>query len=218
MDKTLGGRPQPPGAAWGLGARPDTDLAVIVRTLRCNIEDLAKWHPWFFVEPQVVACAAVLARYGHPPASIEVDCINVTSRWLGAAAQFRLEVSWSPETANKAERFRATVQAKPLVEMAATALSLVIAHHILRLGQLDVTKYGDRTDFRSTQLSCMLEVSGTETPGELARRHRMKVAQALGNPFGWDAYIVICAFSPRGHRIRLSFHSVEEPADDEAPG
>jgi hypothetical protein len=115
-------------------------------------------------------------------------------------------VSWSPETADKAERLRATVQAKPLVEMAATALALVIAHHVIRLGQLDVTNYGDRTDFRSTLISCMLEVSGTANRTELARRHRKKVAQAVANPFGWDAYVVVCAFSPQGHRIRLSFH------------
>src|ERR1035438_4679284 len=54
---------------------------------------------------------------------------------------------------------------------------LAIAHHVVRLGQLDVTNYGDRTDFRSTQISCMLEVSGTAIRSELARRHRKKVAQ-----------------------------------------
>jgi len=63
-----------------------------------------------------------------------------------------------------------------------------------------------------------LEVSGTETRGELARRHRKKVAQALRNPLGWDAYVVVCAFSSEGHRIRLSFHHVQELADDETPG
>jgi hypothetical protein len=197
---------------------PDADHAVLVRTLRCNIEDLASWHPWFFLEPHVVACAAVLAHYGRPPVFLDVDCVNVKSTWLGDAAKFRLEVSWMPETAEKAERLRATVQAKPLVEMAATALALVIAHHVVRLGQLDVTNYGDRTDFRSTRISCMLEVSGTATRSELARRHRQKVAQALRNPLGWDAYVVVCAFSSEGHRIRLSFHSVEELADDETPG
>jgi hypothetical protein len=99
-----------------------------------------------------------------------------------------------------------------------TALALVIAHHVLRLGQLDVTNYGDRTDFRSTQISCMLEISGTATRGELARRHRKKVAQALRNPLSWDAYVVVCAFSSQGHRICISFHTVEEPANAETRG
>jgi hypothetical protein len=195
----------------------DADLAVTVRTLRVNIEGLARWHPWFFLEPQIVACVAVLARYGGPPAFLDVDCFNVKSTWLGDAAQFRLEIFWLPKTADKAERLRATVQSKPLVEMAATALALVIAHHVVRLGQLDVTDYGDRTDFRSIRESCMLEVSGTATRSELASRHRKKVAQAVGNPLGWDAYVVVCAFSSRSHRIRFSFHSVQEPADDETP-
>ncbi len=146
--------------------------------------------------------------------STEVDCFNIKSRWLGDAAQFRLGVSWSPETANKAERLRATVQARPVVELAATALALVIAHHVVDLGQLDVTNYGDRTDFRSTRISCMLEVSGTTVQSQLTRRHREKVAQAIGNPLGWDTYVVVCVFSAQGHRIRFSFHSVQERVDD----
>jgi hypothetical protein len=178
---------------------------MMARILRCNIEDLAKWHPWFFLEPQVVACVAVLGHYGVAPAVLDVECLNVDSAWLGEIKDFRLEISWLSETADKAKRLRATVQTKPLVEMAATALALVLSHQVVRLGQLDVTSYGDRTDFRSTQISCMLEVSGTQTPRELDRRHRQKVQQALRNPLRWDAYVVVCAFSSRGHRIRLSF-------------
>jgi hypothetical protein len=44
----------------------------------------------------------------------------------------------------------------------------------------------------------VLEVSGTQNPDELARRHRDKVAQAQDNPFGWGACVVICAFSVAG--------------------
>ena len=190
-----------------------------VRTLRCNIEDLHKWHPWFFLEPQIVACVAVLARYGHPPAVFDVDCLNIGSMWLGDTAN---DSYWKfpglPSTAEKAERLRATVQTRPLVEMAATALALAIIHHVLRLGQLDVTRYGDRTDYRSTRVSCMLEFSGTENLSELARRHRQKVAQASLNPLGWDAYVIVSAFSPVGHRIRFSFHRVQETANEEASG
>ena len=56
----------------------------------------------------------------------------------------------------------------------------------------------------------MLEVSGTEIPAELGRRHREKVAQALGNPFGYEAYVVVCAYSAEGHRIRFTRHPLEE--------
>ena len=181
--------------------------------LRCQIEDLAKLHPWLFLEPHIVACAAVLLEYGESPAVFHVSCSDVESARLGGATEFNLTVAWSAKTAEKAERLRATVQSKPLVEMASTALALVLAHHVIRLGQLDVTNYGDRTDFRSLKDSCMLEISGTETFGELSRRHREKVAQAMANPLGWDVYVVVCAFSGKGHRIRFSFHQAKEAAN-----
>ena len=41
---------------------------------------------------------------------------------------------------------------------------------------------------------------------EPTRRHREKVAQALENPFGLDAYVVVCAFSTFGYSIRFSYH------------
>jgi hypothetical protein len=72
------------------------------------------------------------------------------------------------------------------------------------LGQLDVTSYGERADYRSVSTSTVVEISGTETLAELERRHREKTAQALANPFGWDACVVVCAFSSEGHRIRFS--------------
>ena len=56
----------------------------------------------------------------------------------------------------------------------------------------------------------VLEISGTETSSELTRRHQEKIAQALENPFGFDAYIVVCAFSKTGHQIRFSYHRWEE--------
>jgi hypothetical protein len=188
------------------------------RNWQCKIEDLAEWHPWFFLEPQIVACVAVLAGYGQPPATLDVDCLNISSPWLDDASQFRLEVSWSADTLEKALRLRATVQSRPSVEMAATAWALAIVHHVLQVGQLDVTRHGDRTDYRSTRISCMLEVSGTEVPSELARRHRQKIAQASLNPLGWGAYVIVCAFSSAGHRIRFSSHRVKETANEEANG
>lgn len=103
-----------------------------LRTLRCAIERIAEWHPRLFLEPHIVACAAVLDCYSDSPGKLE----------------------------------KATV----------------------------------------------LEISGTETLSELGRRHREKVVQAMANPFGWDACVVVCAFSARGHRIRFTRHRLEEPA------
>ena len=130
--------------------------------------------------------------------------------------QFRLEVSWMPKTADKAERLRATGSGQTRRRNGSDSVLRAgdSAHHILHLGQLDVTNYGDRTDFRSTGIPCMLEVSGTATHSQLPRRHRQKFA-AMANPLGWDVYVVVCVFSSQGHRIRLSFHCVQEPADDQ---
>ena len=193
-------------------------------TFQCAIEQIADWYPRLFLEPHIVACVAVMNPYSAPPAVFEVECLNIASEWLGQATQFRLEVSWLNETARKAERLRLTMQAKPLVEMAATALALILTHQVVNLGQLDVMNYGDRADYRSLDVPGVLEISGTEVPSELARRHREKVAVegvvsthrtlALANPLGLDAYIVVCAFSENGHRIRFSYHRWKESQDE----
>jgi hypothetical protein len=189
-----------------------------VRLLRCAIEQIVDWHPHLFVEPHVAAFVAVASRYSPSPALFDVACENVTSRRLGKATGFRLEVSWHSDTAEKAERLRATMQAGPLVELAAVAVALVLVRRVVPLGQLDVTGYGARADYRGKKRRLVLEISGTEVPGEIGRRHRERVAQARDNPFGWDAYVVICAFSVEGHRIRFSKHPGKEADDGERQG
>jgi hypothetical protein len=163
-----------------------------------------------FVEPHIVAFVAVANHYSRSPARFDATCDNVRSRWLGKATEFRLEVSWHPDTAEKAERLRTTMQSGPLVELAAVALALILARRVVPLGRLDVTDYGARADYRTRKRRLVLEISGTEAPAEFERRHREKVTQARNNPFGWDAYVVVCGFSSSGHRIRFSKHSVME--------
>jgi hypothetical protein len=180
------------------------------RLLRCAIEQVADWHPNLFVEPHVVAFVAVAGRYTRSPARFDVECGNIASRWLGKATQCRLEVSWEDHTEEKAKRLRATMQSGPLVELASVALALTLAKRVLPLGRLDVTDYGDRADYRARRRKTVLEISGTEVPAELGRRHREKVAQARDNPFQWDACVVVCAFSAAGHRIRFTGHPFEE--------
>ena len=141
----------------------------------------------------------------------DVACEGVTSRWLRKDSAFKLEISWQDETAAKAGRLLATMQQKPVVEMASIALAFILARRVLALGQLDLNEYGERADYRSPSAECVLEVSGTEDISELGRRHREKVAQALHNTYGWGACVVVCAFSAKGHRIRISRHGpVEE--------
>jgi hypothetical protein len=139
-----------------------------------------------FVEPHAVAFVAVAGQHSSSPARFDVECRNVVSRWLGRAAECRLEVSWQDATAEKAARLRATMQAGPLVELATVALALILGNRVVPLGPLFVTDYGDRADYRARRRKAVLEISGTEVPGELERRHREKVVQAMDNPFAWD--------------------------------
>src|SRR5947209_8222498 len=142
------------------------------RLLRCAIEQVADWHSHLFVEPHLVAFVAVANHYSRSPALFDVTCDNVTSRWLGKAADFRLEVSWHNDTAEKAQRLRATMQAGPLVELASVALALILARRVMPLGPLDVTQVGARADYRARKRKLVLEVSGTEVAAEFERRHR----------------------------------------------
>src|SRR4051812_9625151 len=114
-----------------------------LRTLRCAVEDLERWYPRLFLEPHSVACVAVMGRYSDSPATFEVACEGITSRWLGQNSACRLKVSWGEETATKAGRLLATMQQKPVVEMASIALAFILARRLLGLGQLDLNDYGE---------------------------------------------------------------------------
>jgi hypothetical protein len=127
---------------------------------------------------------AVAEQYSGSPARGNVECANITSRWLGTAAGCRIEASWHRDTAEKAKRMRATTQSGPLVELASIAVAFILVRQVLPLGRLDVTDYGGRADFRARKRRMVLEVSGTEVLAELTRRHREKIAQARDNPFG----------------------------------
>src|SRR5579883_1734733 len=57
------------------------------RFLGCRIEQIASWHPRFFLQPRIVACVAVMRRYSGPPAAFRVECINIRRVvWLGNLA------------------------------------------------------------------------------------------------------------------------------------
>jgi hypothetical protein len=188
------------------------------RLLRCAIEEVADWHTHLYVEPYMIAFVAVAGQYSASPALFDVECGNITSRWLGKSTECRLEVSWRDDTAEKAARLRATMQASPLMELASVALALILGNRVVPLGRLLVTDHGGRADYSSRKRKAVLEVSGTGVPAELGYRHREKVAQARGNPFGWEAYVVICAFSTGGHRIRFTRHPFEEIQHGEGKG
>jgi hypothetical protein len=188
------------------------------RTLRCTIEDVADWYPQLFLDPYIVACVTAMSQYSDSPAAFEVNCEGIESRWLAEVERFQLQVSWTQTTVEKAERLRATMPAKEVVELVSVALGFVLARQVLGLRQLVVTNRGESADYRAPTASWVLEVSGTEILSELGRRHREKVAQALQNPFNWGAYVIVCGFATSRHRIRFSGHDWEESADVEDKG
>jgi hypothetical protein len=163
-----------------------------------------------------VAFVAVTGQYSVSPASFLVECEDIKSRWLGKAQELTLEVSWTEETIDKAERLRTTMPSRFLVELAAVAVALILVHRVVSLGILNVMEEGGRADYRSTRVRRVLEISGTESLAELGRRHRQKVTQALANPFRWDTYVVVCAFCGERHCVRFSGHRWEESRHAEA--
>jgi hypothetical protein len=64
------------------------DEGMLLRTLRCAIENLDDWYPHLFLEAHGVACVAVLSRYSGSPAMVEVACEGISSRWLRQDSAF----------------------------------------------------------------------------------------------------------------------------------
>jgi hypothetical protein len=186
--------------------------------LQFAIEEISDLHSNLFLEPHVVAFVAVATQYSSSPARFQVECGNLVSRWLGKNTECLVDVTWQKDTAEKAQRLRGTMQSGQLVELASVGLAMILAHRVVPLGQLDVTDYGGRADYRARKRKVVLEVSGTEDFSELNRRHRQKVLQAGINPFGWDAYVVVCTFAAAGHRIRFSKHPFLEAEHGEGEG
>jgi hypothetical protein len=73
---------------------------------------------------------------------------------------------------------------------------------------MEVSEMGTRADYWINNKQYLIEISGTETEGELFRRHRDKVKQLLDNPDGKDGYVVVVCFS--SEHILFSFHRQEE--------
>jgi hypothetical protein len=187
-----------------------------MRTFEWAIEEIIAAHPNLYLEHCAVMAVALMSQQSTSPVEFSVECEGLKIPALSGETTFLLRVSWTEETAHKAHRAWHTEQLKSIVERAAVALAALLVAKLLSDGKMRVTKEGERADYWLPQLRCALEVSGTENPRELRRRHREKIAQMLENPLGWDGYVVVSCFSASQRVILWSYHDQEEKGNDAA--
>ncbi len=184
-----------------------------VPTFEWAIEDIIAAHPDLYLEHCAVMAVALMMRLSASPCRFTVECEGFSPPALRGATRFFVRVSWTEQTALKAQRVWQTEQPKPIVERAAVALAALLFAGLVPEGQMRVTREGERADYWLPRLQCVLEVSGTEHPGELTRRCREKAVQALANPLRWNAYAVVCCLTAPQSMIRWSYHQQEVEVD-----
>ncbi len=178
-----------------------------MQTFEWAIEDIVAAHPNLYLEHCMVMAAALMSQHTTSPCEFTLACEGFRPPTRGEGTTCLLRVSWTRQTLLKAQRVRHTEQSKSLVERAAVALAALVFAKLVPEGHMQVTKVGDRADYWLPSLQCALEVSGTETPRVLSRRHREKVAQVLRNPLQWNGYVMVCCFAPQRRHVRWSYHT-----------
>lgn len=180
-----------------------------MQTFEWAIEDIVAAHPDLYLEHCAVMAVALMSQQSASPCEFAVECEGFALPVLGDETRFLLRVSWSEQTALKAQRVWHTEQPKSIVERAAVALTSLLFAKLIPDGKMRVTREGDHADYWLPQARCALEVSGTENPRLLLRRHREKIAQVLSNPLGWSGYVVVSCFSASQRVILWSYHKQE---------
>jgi hypothetical protein len=183
-----------------------------MRTFQWAIEDIMEAHPGLYLDHFAVM-VALMSRVSEMPCEFVVECEGFNLADLEGETQFLMQVSWDARTALDAERVSRAEQPKPIVERAAVALAALAFARLIPGGRLRVTRQGDCADYWLPRLRTALEVSGTEHPREVRRRHREKSAQVLDNPRRWNGYVFVCCFSDASRLIRWSYHTQEERGD-----
>ena len=179
-------------------------------TLTWDIEDIITAHPDLYLEHCAAMAVAIMEGISSSPCEFGLECIGFRPPAFRKEDQFRVEVAWTEETAMRAGRVRRTEQTTPILERAAVALAALAFGHLMRNGQMRVTRQGERADYWLPRLRCALEVTGTSNPREFKRRCREKAAQVLANPRQWDGYVFACCLHRRRPRLHWSYHEQEE--------
>jgi len=180
-----------------------------MRTFEWAIEDIVAAYPDLNLD-HIAAMAVALMKGDGPPCSFVVHVDGLDLRELAGETRFVLNVTWSPQIQDAAERMERTEQRTPLVERAAIGLAVLLLSHFVFDSELEVFKQKDRADFRLPKRNQAVEISGTERAQELPRRVREKRRQVLQNAFGLDGHVIVCCFEPGRRVIQWSYYTQPE--------
>ena len=170
-----------------------------------NLSSMATNHPRisaarYYEEP----AALLLNESRQSPVSVRVDC-SANERRKHHGEHFDLEIQFDPSS-YEFEKLRSTLQRHRIVEHGAVGLALIFLPHIADGEVTHVNKRSEKTDFDVDWGRYVLEVSGTEDPARLRRRHGEKIAQASANPRGKSFFVAVSCFGDL--TAVFSFHEV----------
>lgn len=74
-----------------------------VQTFEWPIEDILPAHPHLYLEHCAAMAAAVMSRGSGSPYELEVECRGFSPPAVGGDTRFRVRVSWTEETAARAQ-------------------------------------------------------------------------------------------------------------------
>ena len=146
----------------------------MMQALDAAIEEIIAGHPNLYLEHCLVMCVALMSKYSPSPCEFVVECSGFQLPSFGEDAIFRFRVAWGKETTEKAQRIMETEQIKPIVERAAIALTALLFAKLVEDGEMRVTGYGESADYWLPRKKLAIEISGTQNPRYLSRRHREK--------------------------------------------
>jgi hypothetical protein len=180
-----------------------------MRTFEWAIEDIITAFPSLSLAHYAVKAVAIMKRVAVPcDFLVQLEGFHLAA--LEGDTQFVMNVIWNPESAAAAERMERTEQRTPIVEGAAIALAALLFAHLVPDSEMQVTSRGAHADYWLPKRHQVVEVSGTERFGQMARRLQQKRRQVLANPFGLDGYVVLCCFARSQRLIRWRYHPQQE--------
>lgn len=171
-----------------------------------SLSSMATNHPRIAAERYYEEPAALLLNERQvSPASVRVDC-SANRRCKHTGQHSDVAIEFDPSSYDF-DKLTSSLQRHRIVEHGAVGLALIFLPYLAAGEVTHVNKRYDKTDFGVDWERCLLEVSGTEDPARLRRRHAEKVAQASANPHARSFFVAVSCFA--NLNAVFSFHEVE---------